>query len=692
MKNKKLISLFTAAAISAALLVPGTTAYADSQEVVTIGADLNEAQKNAILQYFGIYGKNIETITINNQDERNHLASYIPIEQIGTRTYSCALVQPTTSGGIQVKTANLSYVTSNMIATTLSTAGVSNCNVIAASPFEVSGTGALTGVIMAYETATDTTLDSTKKDIANQELVTTGTIAQTVGQNTATQIVNDIKIQVISGQVVDQDQVDAIVDEVVNKIEEEKSTETETTASGETEQQTVTVELSDTDRQMLKDLANKIAQQNYDYDQMKATLDRVEQNVSDIASNTSDSSDSSKAGSETAAPSETNASPDAAQTETAAAESETQTAEDAARTEEFFSNTDSAALKDVSGGEITNESTTFDTEASTDTAGASESTEAASTESSSPFDITTSDSYGSDTAQTEASDASDETAAAETGAENAASETSQTTGAENAAADTTEAAAATEQSEGAAALTLGEVKTIADLQSDIFSDYFRIYAANANLKFTSGTLDVTGPDGTVASIDLTDISKCQSIPLSQDKLTEFNWTEGTEFVVSLKDALEGDGNYSFTLSSDASVASSADGADVQTAPTAVVAINPASLNIHTTEGLDIDSSTLRDFDVTNGTSVSVPCTALDFVNAEASTDSAGETASEAATAQITIADSSIVTADTASLDYAAGVTGFSLTPVSRGETTVTITYYDANGAQLNSYPYTITVF
>lgn len=692
MKNKKLISLFTAAAISAALLVPGTTAYADSQEVVTIGADLNEAQKNAILQYFGIYGKNIETITINNQDERNHLASYIPIEQIGTRTYSCALVQPTTSGGIQVKTANLSYVTSNMIATTLSTAGVSNCNVIAASPFEVSGTGALTGVIMAYETATDTTLDSTKKDIANQELVTTGTIAQTVGQNTATQIVNDIKIQVISGQVVDQDQVDAIVDEVVNKIEEEKSTETETTASGETEQQTVTAELSDTDRQMLKDLANKIAQQNYDYDQMKATLDRVEQNVSDNASNTSDSSDSSKAGSETAAPSETNASPDAAQTETAAAESETQTAEDAARTEEFFSNTDSAALKDVSGGEITNESTTFDTEASTDTAGASESTEAASTESSSPFDITTSDSYGSDTAQTEASDASDETAAVETGAENAASETSQTTGAENAAADTTEAAAATEQSEGAAALTLGEVKTIADLQSDIFSDYFRIYAANANLKFTSGTLDVTGPDGTVASIDLTDISKCQSIPLSQDKLTEFNWTEGTEFVVSLKDALEGDGNYSFNLSSDASVASSADGADVQTAPTAVVAINPASLNIHTTEGLDIDSSTLRDFDVTNGTSVSVPCTALDFVNAEASTDSAGETASEAATAQITIADSSIVTADTASLDYAAGVTGFSLTPVSRGETTVTITYYDANGAQLNSYPYTITVF
>ena len=57
-------------------------------------------------------------------------------------------VEPTKKGnGINVKTANLTWVTSAMIATTLSTAGIENANVIAAAPFPVSGTGALTGVM-----------------------------------------------------------------------------------------------------------------------------------------------------------------------------------------------------------------------------------------------------------------------------------------------------------------------------------------------------------------------------------------------------------------------------------------------------------------------------------------------------------------------------------------------------------------
>lgn len=38
----------------------------------------------------------------------------------------------------------------------------------AASPFKVSGTGALTGAMKAYEVATDQKLDEKKKDIANK--------------------------------------------------------------------------------------------------------------------------------------------------------------------------------------------------------------------------------------------------------------------------------------------------------------------------------------------------------------------------------------------------------------------------------------------------------------------------------------------------------------------------------------------
>ena len=260
--KRRLLSSLVAGTLCLALCMPGSIVYADGEKVVTLGADLSPDQKNAILKYFGILGQNIKTLTINNQDERDHLGSYVPLEQIGTHTYSCALVSPTSSGGIKVKTANLNWVTSNMIASTLSTSGVVNCDVIAASPFEVSGTGALTGIIMAYEAASGTTLDPVKKDLATQELITTGNIANQVGQTQATNIVNEIKIQVIQGQAQDESEVEQIVDEVVNENPQ--------------------VELSDEDRALLTGLMTQIAEQHYDYDDMKDTLERVEENVNGL--------------------------------------------------------------------------------------------------------------------------------------------------------------------------------------------------------------------------------------------------------------------------------------------------------------------------------------------------------------------------------------------------------------------------
>lgn len=256
MKRKMIaVAMSVLCALSA---VPSVTVFADGQKVVTLGADLSEDQKQAILRYFGVAGQNIETLTITNQDERNHLGSYVPLEQIGSRTYSCALVKPTTSGGIQVKTANLSWVTSNMIATTLSTSGVVNCEVLAASPFEVSGTGALTGILMAYESAVGSVLDETKKEIATQEMITTTTIADNLGQQQAIEIVNESKIQVIQGNDVTTNDIDIII----NQIADEKE-----------------IELTEEDRQLLQDLLIEISEQDYDYNEMKETLERVEQNV-----------------------------------------------------------------------------------------------------------------------------------------------------------------------------------------------------------------------------------------------------------------------------------------------------------------------------------------------------------------------------------------------------------------------------
>ena len=124
-------------------------------------------------QYFGTTADKVDTIEVTNADERKYMEGIASEAQIGTRTYSCAYVEPTTSGGIQVKVGNLTFVTSSMIASTLMTSGVENCNVVAASPIEVSGTGALTGIMMAYEKASGTTLNEEQKAAATEELVTT---------------------------------------------------------------------------------------------------------------------------------------------------------------------------------------------------------------------------------------------------------------------------------------------------------------------------------------------------------------------------------------------------------------------------------------------------------------------------------------------------------------------------------------
>ena len=291
---KKIMSVLAASTVAASLLA-GTvpvTALADGTMVVSIGADLTEDQKTAILKYFGIYGNNaVQTITVTNQDERNHLASYIPIEQIGSRTISCALVKPTTSGGVQVKTANLDYITSNMIASNLITCGVTNCQAIAAAPFEVSGTGALTGILMAYENATGTQISQEVKDLSAQEIQITEDLTNTTeNQQVAQQIVNDVKLQVLDGTVdsidnsentdnsvitdnsVDNSKVENIVNNVVNNY----NTDNSTTTSG----------MSEEEVQKLTDYAVQLAQQAYnkgveDTKAQIAAQAQVQQNLQD---------------------------------------------------------------------------------------------------------------------------------------------------------------------------------------------------------------------------------------------------------------------------------------------------------------------------------------------------------------------------------------------------------------------------
>lgn len=291
----RIASTIAAAVMTASLVV--APAYADSRVVVTIGADLTPAQKQTVIDYFGSNMNGADIIYVTNADEHAHLDGYIPNEQIGNATYSCALICPTTSGGIRVRAANLNYVTADMLASALSSAGVRNADVIAICPFKVSGTGALTGVLLAYETATGQPLDQTKKDVATQELVVTQTISNQVGPDAATLIVNDVKANVIMNNVTDESQIDAIVETTVNNVVNnttinnvDNSTTVVDNSTTVIDNSTVNVTevtvnnnpsgLTDEDIAALKELAKSYAQAGYNYDDMAETLNTVSQNAS----------------------------------------------------------------------------------------------------------------------------------------------------------------------------------------------------------------------------------------------------------------------------------------------------------------------------------------------------------------------------------------------------------------------------
>lgn len=230
------------------------TALADSSKVVTLGANLTNDQKMSMYKYFGTTVGEVDTIEVTNQDERKYMEGIASEAQIGTKTFSCSYVEPTTEGGIQVKVANLTFVTSSMIASTLTTSGVENCNVVAASPIEVSGTGALTGIMMAYEQASGETLSEEQKAAATEELVTTGELASDIGQEKATDLMNEVKEQVIEDGVSDPSEIKELV--------------TEAASSNE-------VTLTEEQIAKITSLMENISQYDYDVKALKETLDNL---------------------------------------------------------------------------------------------------------------------------------------------------------------------------------------------------------------------------------------------------------------------------------------------------------------------------------------------------------------------------------------------------------------------------------
>lgn len=264
--RKRFITLGLTAVLSLSSL---GLVFADGTRVVTLGANLTQEQKDTMLKYFGVNKDEVVILEVNNQEERKYLQGVASEAQLGKKTYSCAYVEPTKSGsGINVKTANITWATPAMVATTLSTAGLTDADVVIAANFPVSGTGALTGIMKAFEDATGKPLDEDKKELASEELITTGDLGDDIGQDKATGIVNDVKTEIIKNNTKDTVQIAETINNVVNNYN---------------------VTLTDEQMSKLESLMEKISKQDYDYNEMKNALESVSgvvnENLSAIGEN-----------------------------------------------------------------------------------------------------------------------------------------------------------------------------------------------------------------------------------------------------------------------------------------------------------------------------------------------------------------------------------------------------------------------
>ena len=201
-RNRFLAKLAAAFAVALALVGGGlnpAAAFADSSTIVTLGTGLSSSDRAKVLDFFGLTEddlKGMKVIDVDISDERRYLEGTLPDSVIGDSTISCSYVQPTTSGGINVETANLTYVTKNTLYNALQTAGIENANLVVTAPYKVSGTGALTGIFMAYESQ-GVTLDDAKKAAATQEMVDTANLESKYGSGAA-DVVSDVKNEVVS--------------------------------------------------------------------------------------------------------------------------------------------------------------------------------------------------------------------------------------------------------------------------------------------------------------------------------------------------------------------------------------------------------------------------------------------------------------------------------------------------------------
>lgn len=258
MKKKLLSTLTLCAFVFSGLSI---NVQAQNKERVTFGIDLTDVQETEMLKEFGVSADKVTIDRVTNDDivKQLGLDPKDPSNYVGG-CYSSSYVKLTDKDGVIVTAHNLTEVSGLMLSNALLTSGVINAEVKASSPFPVTGTSALSGILKGFEAIQGSELSLKNKKTAQKEIETTSSLADEIGFDEAATVINDIKTEVIKDSPKTKEEVSSIVNDVTKDY---------------------TIELSEDQKANITALMVDINDLDIDYSKVKDTLN----NLSDQLSN-----------------------------------------------------------------------------------------------------------------------------------------------------------------------------------------------------------------------------------------------------------------------------------------------------------------------------------------------------------------------------------------------------------------------
>ena len=196
----------------------------DDKPYLALGADLSDDQKNTVLSLMGIDPANLANYNVTyvtNAQEHQYLDSYVDSSKIGSKSWSSVVIVKRKKGnGLNISTNNITYCTVGMYKNALTTAGITDADIIVAGPKPISGTAALVGIFEAYEAMTGEAVQDNVVDAALNELVVIGELEASIQGMTDQEVeefIAYIKSLIAEKGLTDEKSINEAIDEACDK-------------------------------------------------------------------------------------------------------------------------------------------------------------------------------------------------------------------------------------------------------------------------------------------------------------------------------------------------------------------------------------------------------------------------------------------------------------------------------------------